>query len=89
MIILSVVLVYAVHPGYGQATKNPMGEDSTTVTKDDSLAAARSAERDHLQALVDNSQIQLDLSNLPDGSLKKIQNLNFRDIDIQDLLRGL
>lgn len=89
MIILSVALVYAVHPAYGQATKDPVVEDSTSVTKDDSLAAARSEELDHLQALVDSSQIRIDLSDLPAGAMSRIKNLNFRNIDIQDLLRGL
>ena|GEM_PF-7110017 len=89
LIILSLLLISFIHPGYGQATKDPTGEDSTTVTKEDSLSIDRSVELEHLQALVDSSQIQLDLSNLPKGSLQKIQNPNFRDIDIQDLLRGL
>ena len=89
IIILSLILVSFIQPAYGQVPKEKAVKDSVSVTKKDSLAAVESMELNRLHSLVDSSQIQIDLSDLPAGAMKRIKNLNFRNIDIQDLLRGL
>lgn len=43
----------------------------------------------HLEGAIDTAQIDISLKNLPPAALNKVGNLNFRDLDIRDLLRGI
>ncbi|CAN5489737.1 general secretion pathway protein GspD [soil metagenome] len=43
----------------------------------------------HLESMVDSIQINIDLRNLPPTALDTIEVLNFRDLDLRDLLRAI
>lgn len=59
------------------------------VSPDDSSAAPIPEEIAHLQNQVDSVQIDIDLRNLPPAALQTIEVLNFRDLDLRDLLRAI
>ncbi|MEX2345041.1 MAG: hypothetical protein WD604_05465 [Balneolaceae bacterium] len=43
----------------------------------------------HLAESADSAQIDIDLENLPESALQLVGNLNTRDLDLRDLLRGI
>jgi len=59
------------------------------MTPADTTSTPIPEELDHLQAMVDTVQVDIDLRNLPPAALQTIEVLNFRDLDLRDLLRAI
>jgi type IV pilus assembly protein PilQ len=84
-IILGSFLIFFL---YSKAYAQPYPQaDSTHVAKTDTASVPQALV--HLKGIVDSTQFDVDLNNLPTSALKKVGSLNFRDLDIRDLLRGI
>lgn len=64
-------------------------ESDTTVTAEPDTADTIPLALAHLEGTIDTAQIDIELNKLPKEASKEISSLNFRDLDIKDLLRGL
>lgn len=82
LLVLSIILTAVSVPARSQAPS-----DTTVFAGTDTLAVPQ--EIAYLKGMIDSAQIRIDLKNLPDSALAPVGNLNFRDLDIRDLLRGM
>lgn len=84
--VLGLVIVIF---GFVLPMRAQMQADSTEVANIADSTNAIPSSISHLKGVTDSVQIMLNLENMPATATNKIGNLNFRDLDIKDLLRGI